>query len=140
MGQKEQEFRPNVVLASAIYSGLSALVNLAYNRKSSLTATQFDQIREIWDKARKTKKQKKKILKEIITCNRHVSNRELRNIIDISPQKLSYHIKQLSKKGFVSTQRGFDKMTKRGEVVRDTRILDISITNAGRLVANMTTI
>jgi len=77
------------------------------------------------------------ILKKLITCNRHMSNRELREVIHISPQKLSYHVKQLSKKGFVSTQRGFDKMTTRGEIVRDTRILDISITNAGRLAANM---
>jgi hypothetical protein len=61
MRKKKREFRPNVVLASAIYSGLSALVNLAYNRKSDQTATQYDQIRELWETARKTRRRKKQI-------------------------------------------------------------------------------
>ena len=61
MGQKEREFKPNEVLASAIYSGLAALVNLAYNRKSSQTETQCNQIRAIWEKARKRRKQNKQL-------------------------------------------------------------------------------
>ncbi|MHA1423918.1 MAG: hypothetical protein ACTSWA_12775 [Candidatus Thorarchaeota archaeon] len=72
MGRKVQEFRPNVVLASAIYSGLSALVNLAYNRKSSQTATQFNQIREIWEKTRKAK-----------SLNRQIGSHDFSSVQDV---------------------------------------------------------
>jgi len=61
MERNAQEFRPNVVLASAIYSGLSALVNLAYNRKSSQTIKQYDQIKKIWEKTRREKRAGRKV-------------------------------------------------------------------------------
>ncbi|TET09223.1 MAG: hypothetical protein E3J86_08810, partial [Candidatus Thorarchaeota archaeon] len=56
MGRKVQEFRPNVVLATAIYSGLSALVNLAYKRKNSQTVNFYEQIESIWENVRREKR------------------------------------------------------------------------------------
>ncbi|MHA2026200.1 MAG: hypothetical protein ACW98U_09895 [Candidatus Thorarchaeota archaeon] len=49
MGRKTQEFRPNTVLATAIYSGLSALVWLASKRKNRQTADIFEKIKRKWN-------------------------------------------------------------------------------------------
>ncbi|MFW9887801.1 MAG: hypothetical protein ACFFER_06440 [Candidatus Thorarchaeota archaeon] len=48
MGRKVQEFRPNVVLADAIYTGLSTLVRLAQKRKNKRTSEIYDQIASNW--------------------------------------------------------------------------------------------
>ncbi|MFW9845963.1 MAG: hypothetical protein ACFFD6_04395 [Candidatus Thorarchaeota archaeon] len=48
MGRKVQEFRPNVVLADAIYTGLSTLVRLAQKRKNRRTIEFYDQIVGNW--------------------------------------------------------------------------------------------
>jgi len=52
LGRKVQDFRPNEVLADAIYSGLSALVRLSYKRKNDLTNVIYEQIRCNWEDAR----------------------------------------------------------------------------------------
>jgi hypothetical protein len=52
LGRKVQEFRPNVVLADAIYSGLSALVRLAYKRKNDQTYDFYKKIHEKWKNVR----------------------------------------------------------------------------------------
>ena len=52
MGRKGQKFRVNVVLAEAIYSGLSALVRLSIKRKNNQTSKFQDQIKSIWDDVR----------------------------------------------------------------------------------------
>jgi hypothetical protein len=53
LGQKIQKFRPNVVLADAIYSGLSALVRLSLKRKNTRTIKFYNQIESIWENVRK---------------------------------------------------------------------------------------
>ncbi len=52
MGRKAQEFRPNRVLADAVYSGLSALVRLALSRRNKETAEICDHIHDIWKRVR----------------------------------------------------------------------------------------
>ncbi|NHI83314.1 MAG: hypothetical protein EAX81_03315 [Candidatus Thorarchaeota archaeon] len=59
MGRKIQEFRPNVVLADAIYAGLSALVRLASKRKNAKTYRFYQQISKNWKIARKEWKSSK---------------------------------------------------------------------------------
>ncbi|MHA1949754.1 MAG: hypothetical protein ACW99G_13485 [Candidatus Thorarchaeota archaeon] len=56
MRGKIQKFRPNVVLANAIYAGLSSLVYLAYKRKNSQTEHIYNRIVEIWDTVRTRRK------------------------------------------------------------------------------------
>ena len=56
MGRKVQEFRPNVVLATAIYSGLSSLVWLAEKRKNSQTKAIYKKIHDMWETVQEEKK------------------------------------------------------------------------------------
>ena len=49
MGRKIQEFRPNAVLATAIYSGLSALVWLARKRKNKQTDAIYEMMSDTWE-------------------------------------------------------------------------------------------
>ncbi|MGY5881387.1 MAG: hypothetical protein RTV31_14140, partial [Candidatus Thorarchaeota archaeon] len=56
MRRKIQAFRPNVVLANAMYTGLSSLVYLAYKRKNSQTKHIYDKIVQIWDTVSKKNK------------------------------------------------------------------------------------
>ena len=55
MGRKTPEFRPNAVLATAIYSGLSALVWLASKRKNRQTEEIFERIRSTWNSVQESK-------------------------------------------------------------------------------------
>ncbi|MGY5855118.1 MAG: hypothetical protein RTS72_00870 [Candidatus Thorarchaeota archaeon] len=55
MGRKTQEFRPNAVLATAIYSGLSALVWLASKRKNRQTEEIYEKIRNTWKSVQESK-------------------------------------------------------------------------------------
>jgi hypothetical protein len=52
LGRKAQEFRPNEVLADAIYSGLSALVRLSHKRKNDFTKEFSEIVRYNWEDAR----------------------------------------------------------------------------------------
>ncbi|MFW9812344.1 MAG: hypothetical protein ACFFF9_07780 [Candidatus Thorarchaeota archaeon] len=56
MGRRTQEFRPNAVLATALYSGLSALVWLANRRKNRQTEEIFEKIRNKWKSIQVNKK------------------------------------------------------------------------------------
>jgi len=49
LGRKIQEFRPNAVLATAIYSGLSALVWLARKRKNKQTDAIYEKMSDTWE-------------------------------------------------------------------------------------------
>ena len=56
MERKSQEFRPNIILADAIYTGLSALVRLAQKRKNGRTNEFYNQIVKNWSEVlRKSK-------------------------------------------------------------------------------------
>jgi CRISPR locus-related DNA-binding protein len=91
--------------------------------------------------ARTLQKTQMKILTKLLQYDGTASNRQLRYELKISPQKLSYNIKELETKGFVTTKRGWEKQKMhRGKPTReiDKRILALSITNAGRLVASWT--
>ncbi len=59
LGRKTQDFKPNVVLATAIYVGLSALVRLASKRKCDYTEALYEKIHDIWKKVREDKKKAK---------------------------------------------------------------------------------
>jgi len=98
MGRKVQEFRPNVVLASAIYSGLSAIVNLAYNRKSSQTIKQYNQIKRIWEKARKEK-----------SGSREMGSHDFSSVQNVESALRNLYLKMLWK----STRRYGNKESKR---------------------------
>jgi hypothetical protein len=56
VGRKVQEFRPNVVLADAIYTGLSTLVRLAQKRKNRRTVESYNQIVSNWREAQNRSK------------------------------------------------------------------------------------
>jgi len=49
LGRKIQEFKPNAVLATAIYSGLSALVWLARKRKNKQTDAIYEKMSDTWE-------------------------------------------------------------------------------------------
>ena len=49
LGRKIQEFKPNAVLATAIYSGLSALVWLARKRKNKHTEALHEKMNDTWE-------------------------------------------------------------------------------------------
>jgi len=49
LGRKIQEFKPNAVLATAIYSGLSALVWLARKRKNKQTEAIYEKMSDTWE-------------------------------------------------------------------------------------------
>jgi len=98
MGRKVQEFRPNVVLASAIYSGLSCLVNLAYNRKSSLTIKQYEQIKRIW-----------KIIRKEMSAGRKTGSHDFSSVQNMESALRNLYLKMLWK----STRRYGNKESKR---------------------------
>ncbi|MFW9912679.1 MAG: hypothetical protein ACFFEU_09415 [Candidatus Thorarchaeota archaeon] len=56
MGRKVQEFRPNVVLADAIYTGLSSLIRLAQKRKNRRTIEFYSQIASNWSEVQSRSK------------------------------------------------------------------------------------
>jgi CRISPR locus-related DNA-binding protein len=91
--------------------------------------------------ARTLQKTQMEILNKLAQYNGSSSNRQLHYELKISPQKLSYNIRELETKGFVTTNRGWEKQKMhKGKPIRevDRRILAVSITNAGRLVASWT--
>jgi len=114
-------------------------------KKLPENATLRDQILELpipkVPYARTLQKTQVKILVTLMQHNGIASNRQLRHEIKISPQKLSYNIKELEAKGFVTTKRGWEKQKmRRGKPVKETdrRILAVSITNSGRLIVSWT--
>lgn len=82
-----------------------------------------------------------KILKRLLEHGGTTSNTRLRFELKISPQKLSYHLKQLEAKGFVTTNRGCEEtLQKAGKSKIDRRRLSVLLTNSGKLVASWTDI
>ncbi|MFW9887707.1 MAG: hypothetical protein ACFFER_05955 [Candidatus Thorarchaeota archaeon] len=73
MGRKVQEFRPNVVLADAIYTGLSTLVRLAQKRKNRRTIEFYNQIVSNW---RETQSRSKAVTTEDSFNSYSVQNKE----------------------------------------------------------------
>lgn len=59
MGRKPKEMHPNVILATAIYAGLAALVRLARRRTNKRTSTYLDSILTIWREAKSEFKRKR---------------------------------------------------------------------------------
>jgi len=59
LGRKVQEFRPNAVLATAIYSGLSSLVWLARKRKNTQTEAIYEKISNTWETVQEKKRTRK---------------------------------------------------------------------------------
>lgn len=55
LGHKTQEFKPNAILSTAIYSGLSALVWLARKHKNRQTESIYEKISEIWESVQKNR-------------------------------------------------------------------------------------
>lgn len=91
--------------------------------------------------ARTLQKTQMKILAKLMQHGGIASNRQLRHELKISPQKLSYNIRELETEGFVMTKRGWEKQKiHKGRLIKeiDRRILGLSITNAGRLIAGWT--
>lgn len=65
------------------------------------------------------------------------TNTAIRDKLSIVPQKLSYHIRELEKKALITTTRGSvrtEVVNGRKETRLDKRKLDVTLTNAGRLV------
>jgi CRISPR locus-related DNA-binding protein len=75
------------------------------------------------------------ILRKIAELGGRVNNVHLREKLQMTPQKLSYHIRELERKGFVTTKRGWKFEAYKASKV-DTRMLAIELTNAGRLVVS----
>lgn len=80
-----------------------------------------------------------KILKKLSMGDGITGNAQLRLELKMSPQKLSYHIKELEAKGLVTTKRGWKKEApyRKGRAKKvDKRRLSISLTNSGKLLAS----
>ncbi|MFX1559090.1 MAG: hypothetical protein ACFFBL_00745 [Promethearchaeota archaeon] len=98
MGRKTQEFRANVILATAIYSGLSALVWLASKRKNRQTKEVFEKIRNTWNSVQENKQ----------------SNRATRSHDFSSVQKVEKSLRKLNfRMLWQSTKRYGNKENKR---------------------------
>lgn len=74
-----------------------------------------------------------RVLEALSRLNGVAPNSRLRDSLGISPQVLSYHIKELTKKGLVHVLRG-QVPTATGEMKADSRAITIGLTSAGRLV------
>jgi hypothetical protein len=84
-----------------------------------------------------------KIMRKILQYGGKVSNTTLRNDLRMSPQRMSYNIKELQTKGLVTANRGLEEEKLRhGRFMKriDARRLAISLTSAGKLVASWTEI
>ncbi len=84
----------------------------------------------------------RKILQTLLEHNGSLGNTSLRVELGLSPQKLSYHLKELESKGLITTSRGLAKQEqprkgKRKKV--DLRQISVSLTNSGKLVGSWTT-
>jgi CRISPR locus-related DNA-binding protein len=132
--------------AAAFFAGVNAYYVLDENKlpkNSSLS----DQVLELPTPkvpySRSLQKTQMRILTTLIQHNGTSSNRQLYYELKISPQKLSYNIKELETKGFVLTRRGLEETKMhRGRQIKkiDRRILIVSLTNAGKLVASWTSV
>jgi len=82
-----------------------------------------------------------KILHTIHNNDGTITNTQLRHELQMSPQKTSYHIKELHNKGFIILKRGHEEIQySRNRQIKkiDNRRLVISLSNSGKLVASWT--
>jgi len=85
------------------------------------------------------KKTQLTILQALGKLGGSTSNSALRMKVDLSPQELSYHIRELERKALVVANRGERATTVRaGKIIAktDRRKMAIALTNAGKLVLN----
>ena len=80
-----------------------------------------------------------RVLKAIIDLGGSSSNARLRESLNMSPQSLSYHVKEMARKGLVNVQRG-QVPVPHGKSGVDNRAISIALTNAGRLVLSWSSI
>lgn len=79
------------------------------------------------------------ILKKIYDLGGKITNKHLKDELKITPQKLSYHIKELENKRLITTKRGWKEaiLRQNRKITRvDKRKITIQLTNAGRLVVS----
>jgi len=77
------------------------------------------------------------ILKELNALGGSTTNATLRSKLNLSPQELSYHIRELERKALIVADRGYKyTIAKAGKSMTklDRRKLTIKLTNAGKLV------
>ena len=74
------------------------------------------------------------VLKSLESLGGKANSARLRDSLNMSPQTISYQIKELAKKGLVRVTRG-ERITDQGPVL-DSRVLVVEITNAGKLVSS----
>lgn len=84
---------------------------------------------------RNVEKSQLRILKALESLGGKASNQQLREALDVSPQILSYHVKELTRKGLLVPRRG---ASPGGINETDNRVLTVEITSAGRLVSSWT--
>ncbi len=75
-----------------------------------------------------------RVLRALESLGGRAGNPRLKESLGISAQSLSYHIKELVKKGLVSVTRGQEARSDGSTV--DNRIVFVEITNAGKLVSS----
>ena len=73
------------------------------------------------------------VLEALSRLNGVAPNSRLRDSLGISPQVLSYHVKELARKGLVKVLRG-QAPTETGAMKADNRAIMIELTGAGRFV------
>jgi DNA-binding MarR family transcriptional regulator len=74
------------------------------------------------------------VLKSLESLGGKSNSARLRDSLDMSPQTMSYHVKELAKKGLVRATRG-ERITDQGHIP-DNRVILVEITNAGKLVSS----
>ena len=75
-----------------------------------------------------------RVLKTLESLGGKANSARLRDSLDMSPQTISYHVKELTKKGLVRVTRG-ERITDEGPTP-DSRVILVEITNAGKLVSS----
>jgi DNA-binding transcriptional ArsR family regulator len=74
-----------------------------------------------------------RVMEALSRLGGNTPNARLRDSLEMSPQVLSYHVKELSRKGLVNVLRG-QVLARREDKKVDSRAITIELTNAGRLV------
>lgn len=80
-----------------------------------------------------------RVLRALDSLGGSSSNAGLRDSIGMSPQSLSYHVKELARKGLVNVLRG-QVLIPHGRPRLDSRAISISLTNAGKLVLSWSSV
>jgi CRISPR locus-related DNA-binding protein len=84
---------------------------------------------------RSVEKTQLRILKTLVSLGGRAHSARLRETLGMSPQSMSYHVKELAKKGLVNVSRGSGEVAPEASKV-DNRVAIVAITNAGKLVSS----